>query len=64
MQDRFVTMQELPGIVGVCPRSIAYLREEGRFPKPRKLTSKRIGWLESEVLEWMRARPVVGANAD
>ena len=43
MQDRFVTMQELPGIVGICPRSIAYLREKGRFPKPRKLTSKRIG---------------------
>ena len=29
---------------------------EGSFPRPVKLGRRAVGWLESEVSEWLRAR--------
>lgn len=60
MEERFVDMTELPARLGICKRSIAYLRAQGKFPQPRQITKQRIGWLESEIAAWMKARPVVG----
>lgn len=30
---------------------------QGNFPKPRQFSDKRVGWLVSEVDEWIAARP-------
>jgi len=30
----------------------------GEFPPPRKISSRRVGWLLREVEEWAEARPV------
>jgi len=30
---------------------------EGRFPPPVQLTGGAVGWLETEVEEWIRTRP-------
>ena len=34
-------------------------REEraGRFPQRRRLTNRTVGWLESEIQEWIDSRP-------
>jgi len=38
-------------------RSSIYLRvSEGRFPKPINLGPRAVGWLESEVAEWLEQR--------
>lgn len=29
----------------------------GDFPQSRKLSSRRVGWLESEIEEWEASRP-------
>jgi prophage regulatory protein len=29
-----------------------------RFPQPRQLAGRRVGWLVDDVLEWARTRPV------
>ena len=35
-------------------RSSIYLRiSQGRFPKPISLGARAVGWLESEVTEWL-----------
>jgi prophage regulatory protein len=31
---------------------------QGRFPKPRLLAGRRVGWLADEVVEWARSRPI------
>ena len=39
------------------PRSTLYdLVQKGRFPKPIKIGARSVGWIESEVLAWQRAR--------
>ena len=36
-------------------RSTIYVRlEQGRFPRPVSLGARAIGWIESEVDEWIR----------
>ena len=38
-------------------RSSIYLRiSEGRFPKPVSLGERAVGWLESEITEWLNRR--------
>ena len=38
-------------------RSSIYLRiAEGRFPKPVSLGARAVGWLESEITEWVNRR--------
>lgn len=38
--------------------TIEKLTREGGFPRPRLLSSKRCGWLVSELDEWLAQRPV------
>ena len=38
-------------------RSSIYLRiSEGRFPRPVSLGERAVGWLESEITEWLKER--------
>ena len=43
----------------VClSRATIYLKvKSGEFPHPKAISSARIGWLESEVSEWITNRP-------
>jgi prophage regulatory protein len=43
---------------GLSRRQRMRMVPEGKFPTPVKLTPGRIGWVESEVLEWIAARIV------
>lgn len=35
---------------------------DGRFPKPRQLSPKKIGWIASEVAQWLQDLPEREAN--
>jgi prophage regulatory protein len=54
--DRFLRREEVYKITSM--KDPTMWREElaGRFPKRRKLTKRSVGWLESEILEWMISR--------
>lgn len=41
---------------GLSRRQRMRMVPEGKFPAPVKLTPGRIGWVESEVLDWNAAR--------
>ena len=32
--------------------------KQGKFPPPIDIGNGRVGWLESEILEWLESRPV------
>jgi prophage regulatory protein len=53
------TILRLPAVmanIGLS-RSSIYLRiAEGTFPKPVSLGARAVGWLESDIQEWLRQR--------
>ena len=53
---RFLRVREVQARTGLS-RSTIYLRlDQGRFPRPVSLGPRAVGWIESEVDEWIRER--------
>lgn len=45
-------------------RSTIYLRiAEGRFPKPVSLGARAVGWVESEIQEWLERQIAASRKA-
>jgi prophage regulatory protein len=53
---RIVLAAELPRLTGLRRTQIDHLITCGDFPKPVKLSARRKGWLESEIISWQQAR--------
>lgn len=56
MQERVMRRKEVEKVTGLGRSSLYAAMAEGEFPRQIKLTSKAVGWLESEILSWIRAR--------
>ena len=53
---RFLRLPEVMARTGLS-RSTIYVRlEQGRFPRPVSLGGRAVGWIESEIDEWMSNR--------
>lgn len=53
------TILRLPDVKRITglSRSTIYLRvAEGKFPKPVSLGRRAVGWLESEIQQWLQLR--------
>jgi len=57
---RYLRQREILQLVGVSRPTLWDWRRKGLFPQPRRLGPNTIGWLESEVQEWLQTRPAVG----
>ncbi|MEM7242147.1 MAG: AlpA family phage regulatory protein [Pseudomonadota bacterium] len=53
---RILSKKAVRELVLYCPQHIARLEKAGLFPKRVKLGPNRVGWVESEVLEWLEER--------
>ena len=42
---------------GISRVTIWRLEKAGKFPKRVNLTDSRVGWIESEIEEWLQSRP-------
>jgi prophage regulatory protein len=52
-----LTLNEMSKYIGSLQRSgVAKLVKRGLFPKPVRLTTRRLVWIKSEIVEWQRAR--------
>ena len=56
-RERFMSRDEVVGLVGLTYPTVWRMMSAGTFPPSRKISERRVGWLASEVLAWMRARP-------
>jgi len=56
MGMRILSKKDLRQLVLYPPAHIDRLEKAGRFPKRVQLGPCRVGWVESEVLEWVKAR--------
>ena len=53
---RILSKRQLKELVLYSPQHIARLEKAGEFPKRIQLGANRVGWVESEVLEWLEVR--------
>ena len=58
---KFITVKQVMDMTGLSRTTIWRLEKDGEFPKRRQLGIRRIGWIESEVLDWMESRSQVGS---
>ena len=53
---RLLRLPEVQARTGLSRSTIQVRRVEGRFPRPVSLGARAVGWIESEVEEWIRER--------
>jgi prophage regulatory protein len=58
MSDRFLRVKQVCGKVGWSRGTLYAEVKAGRFPQPRQLGVRAIAFLESEVDEFIRSRPI------
>ena len=54
--DRLIRKPELMARIGLSDVTIWRLEKRGQFPKRLKIGGNSVGWLESEISEWMTAK--------
>lgn len=57
--DRIIREAECKKITTLCRMQRYNLEKKGAFPARRHLGGNAIGWLLSEVTEWMKNRPAI-----
>ena len=53
---RILPLTDLRKLVLYSPQHIYRLERAGKFPKRVRLGPNRVGWIESEVHEWLKKR--------
>jgi prophage regulatory protein len=53
---RILSKRQLRELVLYSPQHIARLEKAGQFPKRIQLGACRVGWVEEEVMDWLRQR--------
>jgi len=53
---RILSKRQLKEMVLYSPQHISRLEAAGKFPKRVRLGQCRVGWVESEVLDWLQER--------
>ena len=53
---KVLSKKALKELVLYSPQHIARLEKAGLFPKRVQLGPNRVGWIESEVIDWLKIR--------
>ncbi|GBE14445.1 MAG TPA: AlpA family phage regulatory protein [Proteobacteria bacterium] len=62
--ERVLSPKKLAQELGIARSSLYRLRVgEPSFPKPIRLSERRVGWRESEVQAWIESRPRVATGS-
>jgi prophage regulatory protein len=56
VENGILRAAEVREAVGLSAKTIRRLEREGRFPKRRRLSAKAVGWVKSEIQEWIASR--------
>lgn len=59
MRPIFLGRQQAAQALAISDSTLEKLtRQEPSFPKPRKISANRVGWLYREIEAWAESRPV------
>ncbi len=53
---RIIRLKDVVSSTGLARSTIYKLIGSGEFPRPVPLVGRRVGWIESEVRDWIFAR--------
>ena len=53
---RILSKRQLKELVLYSPQHVSRLEKAGQFPKRVQLGACRVGWVEDEVLDWLRIK--------
>lgn len=53
---RLLSKRQVKEMVLYSPQHIARLEAAGKFPKRVTLGANRVGWVESEVMDWLQQK--------
>ncbi len=56
--DRMLRRKEVLRVSGKGATALWQDIKAGTFPKPRKIGPRSVGWLESEITNWLETREV------
>jgi prophage regulatory protein len=59
ISDSYLRESDVLGITKLSKSTRWRLEKAGLFPKRRRLSAKAVGWLESEVKQWIQSRSVI-----
>lgn len=54
-EEEILRWKDVHRIVKLSANTVRKMEREGRFPKRFPLTDYSVGWLKSDVLNWMRS---------
>ena len=57
-RDRIYSKRTRRAVTGVSEATWWRMEQRGEAPKRRQISPGRVGWLESEILEWIKSRPL------
>lgn len=54
---RMLDVQEVMDLTGLSRTTIWRREKAGEFPQRREVSPRRVGWLDTEITEWLATRP-------
>lgn len=58
---KILRLDEVKHITGLSCSTIWRLEKSGNFPKRRQIGPHSVGWLDSELSQWIESRPTAKA---
>ncbi len=62
LSDRVIREDECRKLTGVCRTTRYELEKKGCFPSRLNLGGRSVGWLLSEVMEWVKSRDRINSG--
>ena len=59
---RLLTLRDVTAVTALSPSAIYALMAESRFPKPIRIGTRAVRWVEQEVLDFIASRPRAGSE--
>ena len=53
---KLIKLKQVMDCTGLARSTVYKFMADGQFPKPVKLGSKMVAWVESEIQEWIKQR--------
>ena len=54
--ERILRRETVSELVGVGRSTLYEMMRQGRFPRPVHINSRAVGWVASEIEDWIEAR--------
>ena len=63
MTTRLLTLRDVMRMTALSRSAVYALMGQSRFPKPIRIGSRAVRWIEQEVLDFIASRPRAGQRA-